>query len=173
MIYFIRHGETDFNKEGRMQGHMDIPLNNNGIAQAEMARDELAEFYFDMIYSSPLQRAKKTAEIINEKQNVKVIIDERIKEINGGELQGKIRKELSEDMELLIHNNPESLGIETSAHLCERVESFFKEIENLDKNILIVAHGGVYRALYRYLNNIEVYEFEFKRIENAKAVRLK
>ncbi len=173
MIYFIRHGETDYNKEGRFQGHLDIPLNANGIAQAEKARDELAKFHFDLIYSSPLLRASRTAEIINEKQNVNLVLDDRIKEIYGGKIQGTRKDERSDDVQLLMYENPESLGIETSAHLCERVESFFKEIENYDKDILIVAHGGVYRALYRYLNNIEGYDFEFKRIENATAIKLK
>jgi broad specificity phosphatase PhoE len=49
MIYFIRHGETDYNKQRRLQGHLDIPLNATGISQAEKARDELANIQFDVI----------------------------------------------------------------------------------------------------------------------------
>ena len=173
MIYFIRHGETDFNKEHKMQGHLDIPLNAKGIEQAEMAREELADFHFDLIYCSPLQRAKKTAEIINEKHGVEIVFDERIKEVYGGRVQGISMKDWTEEMHEELHNFPERFGAEGVVNLCNRVESFFKEIENSDKDILIVAHGGVYRALYRYLNNLNWHDFHLKGIENAKAVRLK
>ena len=173
MIYFIRHGETDYNKEHRLQGHLDIPLNEKGIAQAEKARDELANFHFDIIYSSPLKRAKKTAEIINEKHGVEIIVDERIKEVFCGNVQGKSLKDWTEEMHQELHNFPERFGAEGIVKLCSRVEDFYKEIENSEKDILIVAHGGVYRALYRYLNNLDWQNFHFKGIENAKAVRIK
>ena len=173
MIYFIRHGETDYNKLRIFQGHLDIPLNEKGIMQAETARDELAGFVFDEIYSSPLSRAKKTAEIINEKQGAVLVLDDRLKEINCGEMQGKCVNDLSEDSIRDFHENPEKYNAESTIALCARVEEFFKEIEDSDKNILIVAHGGVYRALYRYLNGIDEYHFEMKGIKNATAVFLK
>ena len=173
MIYFIRHGETDYNKLRIFQGHLDIPLNEVGIKQAENARDELAGFVFDEIYSSPLSRAKKTAEIINEKQGAEIIYDDRLKEIYGGEMQGKCVNDLSEDSIRDFHENPEKYNAESTIALCARVEKFFKEIEDSDKNILIVAHGGVYRAVYRYLNGIKEYHFEMEGIKNATAVFLK
>ena len=173
MIYFIRHGETDYNKEHRYQGQLDIPLNEVGIKQAENARDELAGFVFDEIYSSPLSRARKTAEIINENQGAVIIFDDRLKEIYGGTSQGQRLSDWTEDEIKDLHENPKKFGAESSAQLCARVEEFFKEIEDSDKNILIVAHGGVYRALYRYLNGINEYHFEMKGIKNATAVFLK
>ena len=173
MIYFIRHGETDYNKAKIYQGHLDIPLNETGISQAENARDELAGLVFDEIYSSPLLRAKKTAEIINEKQGATLVLDNRLKEINCGEMQGKCANDLSEDTIKDFHENPEKYNAETSADFCVRVEDFFKEIEDSDKNILIVSHCGVYRAIYRYLNQIEEYHFEMTGIKNATAVFVK
>ena len=173
MIYFIRHGETDYNKQHRYQGHLDIPLNENGIMQAENARDELAGFVFDEIYSSPLSRARKTAEIINEKQGAELVFDDRLKEIYGGTSQGQCLDKWSEDEVKELHENPKKFGAESSQELCLRVEEFFKEIEDSDKNILIVAHGGVYRAIYRYINQLKEYHFELKGIKNATAVFLK
>lgn len=173
MIYFIRHGETDYNKQKRYQGQLDIPLNENGISQAELARDELAGFVFDEIYSSPLLRAKKTAEIINEKQGATLIFDDRLKEIFGGESQGQCIHDWPEEKIKLLHENPKSFGAESYEELCARVESFFKEIENSDKNILIVSHGGVYRAIYRYLNNIESFHSEIEGLKNASFTFLK
>ena len=173
MIYFIRHGETDYNKVHRYQGQLDIPLNETGIIQAENARDKLAGFVFDEIYSSPLSRAKKTAEIINEKQGATLFFDDRLKEIYGGTSQGSCLDTWSPEEIKELHENPKKFGAESSQQLCERVESFFKEIENTDKNILIVAHGGVYRAIYRYMNNFEEFHFKMKGLENAEAVFIK
>ena len=173
MIYFIRHGETDYNKQRRLQGHLDIPLNATGISQAEKARDELANIQFDVIYSSPLSRARKTAEIINEKQNASLVFDDRIKEIHGGKLEGECLNDWTEEMHRRFHEMPEIYFAESTAHLCERVEEFFKEIENEDKNILIVSHGGVYRAIYRYINKISDFDYELKSLKNAEFCRFK
>ena len=82
MIYFIRHGETAYNREGRVQGHLDIPLNEKGIFQAEKASDEFKDVEIDLIYCSPLKRARSTAEIINKFHNVEIVIDDRLIELN-------------------------------------------------------------------------------------------
>ena len=173
MIYFIRHGETDYNKQHRYQGQLDIPLNEIGMSQARNARDEEIGVKFDVIYSSPLSRAKKTAEIINEKHDAELVLDKRLMEIYGGTSQGQCLGDWSADEIKDLHENPKKFGAESSAELCARVEQFFKEIESSDKNILIVAHGGVYRALYRYLNHIEGYHFEMEKTQNATFKKLK
>lgn len=64
MIYIVRHGQTDWNLEGRYQGRTDIDLNETGIKQAEKIRQELKSVKFDKVFSSPLKRAYKTAQII-------------------------------------------------------------------------------------------------------------
>ncbi len=173
MIYFLRHGETDYNTACKLQGHLDIPLNKKGIMQAEKARDDLSRFKFDLIFSSPLLRARQTAEIVNQKQNAKLVLEERIKEVFGGDLQGECMKDWSKEKFSMVYNTPEIFGAETILHLCDRVEEFFKEIENLEKNILIVAHGGVYRAIYRYLHKIESFDFELDGLKNATGVIMK
>ena len=79
-IKFVRHGETDLNSPiRRIQGISDYDLNANGIKQAKNIRNKLAKEDFDVIISSPLKRAKHTAEIINELRNLDLILDDRKK----------------------------------------------------------------------------------------------
>jgi broad specificity phosphatase PhoE len=82
-------------------------------------------------------------------------------------------KDLSDEEKRLAFSTPEYFGGETHEQLCSRVLSFFKEIENSTENILIVSHGGIYRALYKYLNNLDSLEFNLKPIPNAEIVLLK
>ena len=67
MLYFIRHGQTDWNLERKIQGCTDIPLNEKGVLDAEAAAEKVAEIKWDRIISSPLSRARQTAEILNKK----------------------------------------------------------------------------------------------------------
>ncbi len=173
MIYFIRHGETEYNKTARFQGHLDIPLSEKGINQAQAALETSKQLNLDKIYCSPLQRAKQTAEIINSHHNAKLVEDDRLKEIYMGSLQGRFLKDLSDEEKQLAFSNPEHFGGETHEQLCSRVISFFKEIENSKENILIVSHGGIYRALYKYLNNLDSLEFNLKPLPNAEIILLK
>jgi len=85
-LVIVRHGVTDWNAEERLQGHIDIPLNEDGIRQARSLRDSLAPFQFDAVYSSPLLRAKQTVEIVAEDRDISY--DWRIAEINHGIWQG-------------------------------------------------------------------------------------
>lgn len=172
MIYFVRHGETDYNKKSIMQGHLDIPLNETGIMQAYKAKENLKDIKIDEIYCSPLQRAFKTAQIINENYNLEINPDSRIKEICGGEMQGKVLKNLPKETRDLYYNSPDAFGGETLPIFCERVTRFLKEKANSDKNILIVSHAGVYRAIYRYINNIESYDFELESPKNSEIIKI-
>lgn len=173
MIYFIRHGETVYNRQGRVQGHTDIPLNEKGIRQAELARDESENFDIDLIYVSPLSRARQTAEIINQKHGAKTIVDDRLIELHMGSVQGKTIDECTKEELDNAFIFPEKNNGESLKALCDRVESVYKEIESLNKNVLIVSHGGVYRALYRYLNNIQEYNLDVDTPENAKIIQIK
>ena len=78
-VVLVRHGETDWNSDGRLMGQKDIPLNDKGREQAEVLRNKLANMSFDCCYSSPLSRAKETAEIIC-KGKCDIICDDNLKE---------------------------------------------------------------------------------------------
>jgi broad specificity phosphatase PhoE len=173
MIYFIRHGETDYNKVKRFQGHLDIPLNQKGVVQAKLALEGSKNLKIDKIYYSPLKRAAETANIINSFHNAKMIKDDRIKEINMGSLQGKYKDKLKKFEQILAYTNPERFGGESHEQFCKRVKSFLDEIINSTENILIVSHGGVYRAIYKIMNNLDNMQFELVPLPNAKIITIK
>lgn len=166
MIYFVRHGETDNNLEGIIQGQLDIPLNENGIQQAIEIKNKLKDLDIDIIFSSPLLRAKQTTEIINDSLNANVIYDERLKEFFAGNMQGTKIKDWSEKEKEQFKLYPENYGAESNLEFYNRCVNVFNEIPK-DKNVLIVSHGGVYRNLYRYVNNISDLTYPVNLPENC------
>ena len=94
-IVLIRHGETDWNAEDRYQGQLDPPLNRRGIAQARRLAEELKGAGLQALYSSPLQRALQTAEIISQALDIPLHTDPRLKEIRQGEWEGLLRSEIA------------------------------------------------------------------------------
>ena len=86
----LRHGATDWNREGRFQGRTDNPINDEGIAQAFAAARRIQKLRIDRVVSSPLRRARKTAEIIAAASAAPVVIDEDIIEIDYGSLEGQV-----------------------------------------------------------------------------------
>lgn len=141
MIFVVRHGQTDWNLEKRNQGRTDIELNQTGIKQAEMLRDKLKDVNFDKVFSSPLKRAYKTAQIICDND---IIVDERLIERGNGELEGKLRAEYDG---LVDFNDYEEkrFGIEELSSVRNRIADFFDEIlkDYHNENILVVTHAGV------------------------------
>ena len=83
-LYIIRHGETSWNAEGRLQGQTDIPLNENGIRLAKITGEALKEVPFDLAISSPLKRARQTADLVLAGRQVPVLEDARIEELSFG-----------------------------------------------------------------------------------------
>ena len=171
MIYFVRHGETDYNIKGMIQGQLDIPLNSTGIKQAEELSSLLKNYKIDIIYSSPLSRAKQTAEIINKYHNVKIVYIDNLKEFFAGDKQGSIMREWSKEEveDFMLH--PENYGAESNYDFHNRCIKAFNELSK-HKNILIVSHGGVYKHIYRYLNNIEDITAKVELPSNCSIIKL-
>ena len=144
-IFFIRHGQTEWNVLRKMQGRDDIPLNQLGLTQAKEAAEgiksacESTGFTFDKIITSPLIRARKTGELIGEAIGCPVISDERITERDFGVLSGTEyspqSKAISEDACVE--------GLEPLCSVLERVNSFVKDNGVIGKSILAVSHGSV------------------------------
>lgn len=159
----VRHGETNWNVEGRLQGHTDVDLNERGIAQAaQMAKAIKAiNLQFDVLYTSDLLRAAKTANAIEKLFNTKAIVDSSLRERHLGAFQGITAKEAPLfDAELWkshisrdIHQ--ELRGGESIAQLAQRVQKALEKIrmQHLGQTILVVSHGGTLDMMYRLASN--------------------
>jgi len=155
----VRHGETDWNAERRLQGHTDIDLNPRGIAQAaEMAKAIKAiDLQFDVLYTSDLQRAAKTANAIETLFNTKAIVDRDLRERHLGVLQGVSTAEAPQfDAELWKSHlsrdiNEELRGGESIAQFAQRIHQALEKIrqQHLGKTVLLVSHGGALDMMYR------------------------
>jgi broad specificity phosphatase PhoE len=94
-LYLIRHGKSTWNQTGRIQGHTDVPLSDEGVQQAQALAKRLKHWKFDRVYSSDLQRAKQTAEAVCPKGNI--IFDTRLREINLGHFEGRTWADMSDE----------------------------------------------------------------------------
>lgn len=142
MIYFVRHGQTDWNADKRLQGRADIGLNRIGIQQAYATKEKLKDVKFDKVFCSPLKRAKETCEIIT---NQKIIFDDRLIERDFGEYEGALKSDFDFEGFWNSSKNQKFLKAESIFDFEKRVFSFLDEITKKYRNedILIVCHGGV------------------------------
>lgn len=165
-LIFVRHGETAYNKLSKRLGWLDEPLNEVGLKQAEELADQI-ENNFDIIFSSPLKRASKTAEIIARKFNKKVVFSEYLKERNFGSLAGTVWKE-GEKESIKYDDRPH--GGESVEDVKTRLGKFLDELKSYyaNKTVLVVTHGGIIKLMH-YLNrkeetghikNISIHEFD-------------
>ncbi len=170
-IYLIRHGETDYNKGRRLQGVTDIPLNARGIELAEKTAEGLRDIAFDRIYTSPLIRARKTAEIIRGSRDIEIIPTDGLKEISFGDYEGLTV--LTESYNIPdpdfcdFFNAPERYhtppGGENIEALRQRTTSFIREImsdpANEGKTLLMASHGAAIRGMLSGLQGLPVAQF--------------
>ncbi|MDN4607815.1 histidine phosphatase family protein [Sporosarcina highlanderae] len=159
IIGFVRHGVTAWNKEGRAQGHTDVPLDEEGIEMANRVADRLANENWDVIYTSHLKRASKTAEIIAEKMpGVELVEDPRLQEIGGGMVEGtteaeRIKKWGKDWREL-------DMGFERQEDIITRGLASINKIRNKHegKRVLVVSHGSFIKRMLNELIVDTVYE---------------
>lgn len=164
LIYVVRHGETRSNVEGYLQGQTDDPINENGKALAVITGQAMKDIKFDACISSPLSRARETAEIIlreSGNDSVPIEIDERILEIDMGEWERKKfrpgEREVDENQIKMFFTNPFQFdgcpGGETIQQVCDRTQEFLKELlaRNDDKTYLVTTHGFALRGMLNFL----------------------
>lgn len=166
-LVLIRHGQSAWNLENRFTGWIDVPLSENGIKEAENAALKLSNLSFDIAFTSALQRAQKTLQIILEKthqQHIPVIADQALNERMYGDLQGMNKDEArqkfgDEQVKLWRRSydqpppNGESLK-DTASRVIPYFEKNILPYIHQNKNILIVAHGNSLRALIMYLEKM-------------------
>ena len=150
-LLIARHGETDWNREGRWQGWADPPLNETGRAQARRLADELRETSFDAVYASDLRRAFETAEILAAPHGVAVVADAGLREIDIGSWSGLTRPEI----EARFPNGERPDG-ETHEQHGTRVRAAVVRIarRHLGERILLVTHGGTIRSIHDVISDV-------------------
>tara|TARA_R110000868_G_scaffold14661_4_gene67851 strand:+ start:1779 stop:2345 length:567 start_codon:yes stop_codon:yes gene_type:complete len=143
-IVIFRHGQTDWNVEGRLQGSTDIPLNETGRKQALELAKRLSHYTFDAIFSSDLARALDTADAVAAGRGLIVQQDARLRELGLGSAEGKTLKELELEYGANPLSNYNFPGRESKESLGARVNELVYELENQSfKCIAISSHGGV------------------------------
>ena len=152
-ILLIRHGETTMNRSGVLQGRSDLPLNEAGKAQAVRAGSWLAEngYVFDHVYSSPLIRAKGTAQLMT---SAALTVDERLIEMDYGPYEGADLRHPSKELlaffrDFVHHPAPE--GMEQLSSVVERSGRFMEDIRHQEGTILISTHAIAMKGILEYL----------------------
>ena len=178
-IYIVRHGETQWNLECRVQGHQDSPLTEKGIKQAKDLSRSFAinGVNFDCVYSSPSERALKTANIIVGETNVSIQKRDELKEISFGEWEGKNNQEIKKHNPVELHNfwnrpgkyEPGSFQGESFVQLQKRAVKIFNDIMKTasSSNILIVSHGAFIRTLLVSLSGESISRIWERNIHNC------
>ena len=166
-ILLARHGETDWNRDGRFQGWADPPLNETGRGQAQALAVQLEDVPIDAVFSSDLRRAHETALIVAEPHGIPVVVDQGLREIDVGSWSGLTRTEIEERFPDAEHHDGET----REEHLA-RVLAAVERIACVHPGdrILIVSHGGSLLTLRRHalgdpvhpIENCSVYELRFR-----------
>lgn len=155
VLLIVRHGETDWNAEGRWQGHADVPLNERGRAQAAALAEQLAgDDRVGIVYSSDLGRARETAEIAAVRLGLELVLDRDLREIDVGSREGRTWSEIDDE--------PPWDGEPHAAH-SERVVRALRRIAQThpEERVLVVTHGGSVRRIHEHVG------FEAARIPNC------
>ena len=159
LIYIVRHGLTEWNKLKKLQGAADVPLAKEGILLAEKTGEALKDVKFDICFTSPLSRARQTAECVLGDRNVPIIPDKRIQEINFGDLEGEYVRDaegnyIDPQVEIFFHDPVNFKRPENGEDIFDviaRTKDFWEEKTSdpslADKTVLVASHGCAVRAL--------------------------
>lgn len=152
-LLLVRHGETDWNRDGRWQGHSDTHLNEVGREQAARVAEELDGV--DIVYSSDLARARETAEIAAQRLGLDVRVDERLRERGFGAWEGKTTPEIEAEFgdahaRWRAGEGPGADDAEAFADFAARIHAFLDDVleRHPDETVLLVSHGGSIRVIH-------------------------
>jgi broad specificity phosphatase PhoE len=173
-IYFIRHGESQSNKDGIFAGQLDVPITAFGISQAREAGEKLKSsgLKIDAIFSSPLIRAHSTAIEVARAIDFpveQIVLDPRLKERNLGTFEGQPSVDVSR-MPAMSEDDQLKEGMETVSMVKERANEVLRTLETSNGNILLVSHNGFGRGLFAVKHGAAFYDI--KRLPNAQVIDL-
>lgn len=160
-IYLVRHGQTKWNVEHKLQGHQDSPLTELGIKQAQWLGESIQDEQIDIIYSSSSLRARRTAELIRDLKGIDIIESNDLREINLGIWEGKSQEEVKELYPEQFHyfwHDPEKFNVqssETFQDVSKRAINKLHQIISINqgKSILIVTHAVVVKLIMAYFED--------------------
>lgn len=167
-LYVARHGQTQWNLDQKICGRTDLPLTEEGHRQAQILADKAKELSLDVIISSPMLRARKTAAAVAAVTGLTVQIDARLIEQDYGIYEGKPRK----DPGFLANKRQFATrypGGESMFDVCHRIYSLIEDLKGKypDQNVLLVCHGGVCRLIRSYFEDMTNEEYVNYCEENA------
>ena len=169
-LYVARHGETEWNAQGRICGRTDIPLTERGEAQAKALAEKLADKGIDLIIASPMIRARQTAAAVSQEIGIPVVTDDRLIEQDYGIYEGKDRLDAGflANKRRFAYRYP---GGESMLDVAHRVYGLLEELKEAHpgKTILLVCHGGVCRIVRTYFEDMTNEEFSCYSEANANA----
>ena len=174
-IYFVRHGESEWNVADKICGSTDIPLTDNGREQARITGELFVQkgIRADLIIASPLSRAYETAEIISSITGIPVKADERITEQNFGKWEGTSPRNAAvfeeAKKQFVIRNE----GGESMLRLAQRVYNLLDELANDDKTYSLVAHYGIARVVKSFFDEMSNDEFAKYGVPNCSITEFK
>jgi broad specificity phosphatase PhoE len=154
-VLVIRHGQSTWNAAGRWQGHADAPLSELGRAQAARAVEALPEV--DAIWSSDLERARSTADILAGALELPVRVDPRFRERHAGDWTGLTRDEIEAGWPNYLHDHRRPAGFEHDREVLSRIVDGLGDVHlaHAGGRVLIVTHGGVLRAMERHCHDVD------------------
>jgi broad specificity phosphatase PhoE len=177
ILHLIRHGQTSWNAEKRLQGHADIALNEEGLAEAELVAQEFASRPLSAIYSSPLQRAHHTAQIINHSHRHPIKLYDGLKESTYGSFDGILVEEYQRKCAEII---PDFHQLNYQEHLhfkiAEDAESYFEVYQraklvldeiiqnHLGQEVVVVSHGGLIKAVIAMIAGAHVRDVHIQNV---------
>jgi broad specificity phosphatase PhoE len=161
-IFLARHAVTDWNRDGRWQGRVDLSLNDSGREQARALARDLDAVAFSAIYVSDLRRAHETALVVAERRGVPVTALPELREIDVGSWTGLTREEIKERFpeayaQFRSRTGRGWEGGETYAEMCHRVLNVLREVshEHADDEVLVITHSGPIRAVHAHAAGLD------------------
>lgn len=180
LLFALRHGETAWNREGRLQGHLNLPLNELGQAQARRLGAALADQTIHAVYASDLDRALSTAQAVAAAHGLPVHTDPRLRERSFGRFEGRLWAEIeAEDPEAAVRWKQRDPAFEPPGG--ESLNTFFARcieaassiaLAHAGQTVALVAHGGVLDCLYRAATHVDLQAPRSWLLGNASINRL-